>query len=244
MSPVPFDEHLIHAYIDNELVGTDRAELLEEMQTNARLRDQVCELRRIKDLVQQAYIVPPPPDFHTETSKHGQLYAFCSRCAVIVLMLLSFAGGWLIHSHADESLMGHLATLGAVDLKTANTQAQLPPRVILHVATDNPKTFAGALEQASYLLNKGRKEGIKVEVVANAGGLKLLEANSNSHFSQEIRKMIKADPNLHFVACGITIHNLEAAGVPVELIHRVRVAPSAVQEIVKRLNEGWMYVNV
>lgn len=245
MHPDPFKESRVHAYIDNELIGSDRTELLEEMHSNAKLRDQVCELRRIKDLVQQAYFIPPPPNFQTSPKKNTQLYTLLSRCAVIVLVLLSFAGGWLVHAHEDRSLMGHLASLGAVELPAAaHTTAATSPRVLLHIASDNPEIFASTLKQANYLLNKGKKDGIEVEVVANAGGLKLLEANDNSHYSKVVSTMIKAHPNLHFVACGITVHKLEAAGVPVELIHHVRVAPSAVEEIVKRLREGWMYVNV
>ena len=239
------DDPKIHAYIDNELDVEDRAELLEAMHTDAGLRDQVCELRRIKDLVQQAYIVPPPPVFQPRTRKHGPLRTLIARCAVIVLMLLSFAGGWLIHSRKDEPLLEHLAALGAVHLQNAAGSHSLPPpRVLLHVATDNPVKFAGTLRQASYLLKTGRKEGIEVEVVANAGGLKLLEANGNSNFANRIRNMMREHPNLHFVACGITVHNLEAAGVPVDLIRHVSVAPSAVEEVVKRLREGWMYVNI
>lgn len=235
------DDPKLHAYIDNELGAEDRAELLEAMDAHSDLRDQVCELRRIKDMVQQAYFVPPPPPIRSDRRMPAQVRRLIARCAIVVLMLLSFAGGWLIHTGNNSTpLMNHLATLGAIKLKTGMSTS---PRVILHVATDNPVKFAGTLKQVSYLLDKGKTTGIQVEVVANAGGLKLLEANGNAGFANRIRDLMHDHPNLHFVACGITVHNLEAAGVPVDLIRHVKVAPSAVQEVVKRLREGWMYVN-
>ncbi|OBS09629.1 hypothetical protein [Acidihalobacter prosperus] len=240
------DDPRLHAYIDNELDVDDRAELLETMYEDTDLRNQVCELRRIKDLVQQAYFVPPPPpQAHASRRGFGQRRSIAACCAVLALMLLSFAGGWLVHSREDAaSLTDHLAGLGAIRLDTGLGTEAAPPRVLLHVATDNPVKFAGTLQQASYLLNKGGRDGIEVEVVANAGGLKLLEANDNSDYATRIREMMRKYPNLHFVACGITLHHLEAAGVPVDLIRHVRVAPSAVEEVVKRLRQGWMYVNI
>lgn len=239
------DDPRLHAYIDNELDVDDRAELLEAMYEDANLRNQVCELRRVKDLVQQAYFVPPPaPQASASGRGFGQRRSLAACCTVLALMLLSFAGGWLVHSREDASLTDHLAALGAIQIDTGDALPGGTPRVLLHVATDNPLKFAGTLQQASYLLNKGGNQGIEVEVVANAGGLKLLEANNNSNYATRIRAMMRKYPNLHFVACGITMHNLEAAGVPVDLIRHVRVAPSAVEEVVRRLRQGWMYVNI
>ncbi|AOV16169.1 hypothetical protein BJI67_02990 [Acidihalobacter aeolianus] len=241
------DDSRLHAYVDNELDVDDRAELLEGMYVDTDLRNQVCELRRVKDLVQQAYFVPPPPpSANRRASGFGQRRSLAACCAVLMLMVLSFAGGWLLHARDDAMtlLNDHLASLGAIQLKTADIGPGEPPRVLLHVATDNPAKFAGTLQQASYLLHKGGDDGIQVEVVANAGGLKLLEANAHSGFAKQVRDMMRKYPNLHFVACGITLHNLEAAGVPVDLIRHVRVAPSAVEEVVHRLRQGWMYVNL
>lgn len=235
----------LHAYIDNELDVDDRGDLLEAMYENSNLRDQVCELRRVKDMVAQAYMSPPPPP-NKKAPEHtfNPRKSIAACCIVVALMCLSFAGGWLFHANKETSLTNHLAALGAVQLGTGAQHPGGSHRVLLHVATDSPTQFSKTLHQVNYLLQKGKHKAIQVEVVANSGGLNLLENNHHSPYAARIREMMHKYPNLHFVACGVTLRHLEAAGVPVDLIHHVRVAPSAVQEVVKRLREGWMYINL
>jgi len=55
------DEAWLHAYIDDELAPSDRADVLQQLLVDEGLRDRVCELLRTKELVRQAFIEPPPP---------------------------------------------------------------------------------------------------------------------------------------------------------------------------------------
>ncbi|WP_455380213.1 hypothetical protein, partial [Acidihalobacter prosperus] len=184
----------LHAYVDNELDVDDRGDLLEAMYENSNLRDQVCELHRVKDMVQQAYMSPPPPPYKKAPGRSfNPRRSIAACCIVVALMCLSFAGGWPFHADKMTSLNNHLAALGAVQLDTGVKHTG-PDRVLLHVATDSPEQFSKTLHQVKYLLQKGNHEGIQVEVVANSGGLNLLEANHHSPYTARIRAMMHKYP--------------------------------------------------
>jgi intracellular sulfur oxidation DsrE/DsrF family protein len=50
--------------------------------------------------------------------------------------------------------------------------------------------------------------------------------------------------NLHWVACGQSLARFTSEGQKVELLPATRTAPTAIGEIVTRLQEGWTYVRV
>jgi hypothetical protein len=50
--------------------------------------------------------------------------------------------------------------------------------------------------------------------------------------------------NLHWVACGQSIARLRNDGEQVRLLPDTQTAPTAINEIVTRLQQGWTYVRV
>jgi len=158
-----------------------------------------------------------------------------------MLMVASFAGGIYSGAHREPTLRATLSRLGAVGLeKTALEKG--PNRVLLHIASASDVKFAHTLDQATHLLSRYGNRGLVVEVVVNGGALALLQAGDNP-YAKRVHTLLRQYPNLHIVACGTAIRYLKSQGFPIDLMHQVRVAPSAIEEIVKRLREGWVYVN-
>jgi len=56
--------------------------------------------------------------------------------------------------------------------------------------------------------------------------------------------MKKNYDSLAFVACNNTLAKLKQEGKPTDLLAEAEVAPSAVQYVVKRLQQGWQYVAI
>ena len=50
--------------------------------------------------------------------------------------------------------------------------------------------------------------------------------------------------NVSFVACNNAVERLRVQGVDAEMIAEVKTGMSAVERIVQRLREGWVYVKV
>jgi intracellular sulfur oxidation DsrE/DsrF family protein len=57
-------------------------------------------------------------------------------------------------------------------------------------------------------------------------------------------RMQQRHANLHWVACGQSLARFTSEGQKVELLPATRTAPTAIGEIVTRLQEGWTYVRV
>ncbi|MEJ2060884.1 MAG: hypothetical protein P8Y64_10430 [Gammaproteobacteria bacterium] len=233
----------LHAFIDNELDAADRTELLTDMEQDETLRLQVCDLRRTKELVQQAFDVDAlqPP-----RRRVPRLSSSCGRYAVaatlvIGLMLASFMGGW--YSRQGPAAQMPTGENGLHGISISHTGYTQRDRVLLHIASASHVKFAETLDQAQYLLKTYKKEGIKVEVIANSGGLMLLQ-NNGSAYSKRVMDLMKKYPNLSFVACHNAIKNAEKEGVKVNLIKDTKIAPSAIGEIIKRMRQGWVYIKI
>lgn len=235
-------ETWLNAYIDDELALSERCEFLQRLSHDEGLCLRVCELRRNKELVRQAFADPPLPAFQRPPVRRLLPWRrLAGLAAVIALMALSFCGGQYVQGPHPPSLHAALQSLGAVSLHKTGVTAR-PTRVLLHIAAENNVKFAHTLDQAARLLKVYHHKDLVVEMVVNGGALTLLQAGDNP-YAARMRALMKQYPNLHIVACGTGIGYLESRGFPIDLMRQVRVAPSAVQEIVKRLRQGWVYIN-
>ena len=54
-------DEMRNAYVDGQLDAAEWGSVTERLERDAALREDVCELRTLKDLVRHAYAVPPEP---------------------------------------------------------------------------------------------------------------------------------------------------------------------------------------
>jgi len=114
---------------------------------------------------------------------------------------------------------------------------------VLHVSTSRRETLQTALDDVEEVLRAAARRGrrIEIEIVANSSGLELLRADT-SPFPARIASLRAQYSNLTLVACNQTIGRLREKGVMVRLLPGVQSAPTALDQIVKRLQGGWAYV--
>ena len=105
------------------------------------------------------------------------------------------------------------------------------------------KALVTALDEVEDVLRSARSthRSIEVEIVANGTGLDLLHAGITP-YAARVAAMRAEFPNLGLVACGQTLQRLREQGIAVELLPGTEVAPSALDQVVKRLQTGWVYV--
>jgi intracellular sulfur oxidation DsrE/DsrF family protein len=80
-------------------------------------------------------------------------------------------------------------------------------------------------------------------VVANADGVRLLQAGTSPHAARIAALLARYD-NIAFLACSRSLEKLRLKGIDVHLLPDVGVVPGALEEIVARLQEGWVYVRI
>jgi intracellular sulfur oxidation DsrE/DsrF family protein len=247
-------EERLNAFVDDELDTLEKSEVFDALNNDDILRQQACELRQLSELVRHAYNDPPSSGrFH-----HGEprrISPFGQAAAAVLLMTLGAVAGWIGHQPPDPVMPDTRAMVWgeddrafhSTDLTSATSSGGLK-RVILHLNTSNSGRFEEALDTAEQILQKyaGDDFGAEIEVVANASAIKLLRSG-HSPFSERVQALQDRYFNLTFLACKDAMDHereLEKLNRDVRLLPGVEVTPSALEHILERMNDGWMYLNV
>ena len=213
-----------NAFVDGELDAADWTRLGRD----AELRRELCELRAMKDMVRSAY-AGVKAQGHPHRSPPGR------RALAAGLVAALLGAGWIAQSWMVPAprLAGDPALRPAVSAS----------HVLVHVSSGQPETLATALDEIEDLLRVAKAAGraLELEVVANSSGLDLLRAGASPHAARVSALRLRY-PNLAFIACNQSIDRMRERGVTVELLPGVQVAPSALDQVVKRMQSGWAYI--
>ena len=236
-----YSDEQLQAFVDDEIELSERAEMMEAIHQDDELACRVCELLQIKDSVRLAYREPEQPvhsDKRWKTAYRSRT-SFRAAAAVLIFALGTVTG--LVMQTQEISPAGTTSPLAAVD--TVNQQLK---RVVIHISTAQTDRMEQALDDAEQLLVSYRThpELVQLEVVANAEGLKLLRADTSPYPERIRRKMADQFDNISFLACSRSIEKLRLNGIDVHLLPEARVIPGALEEIVDRLQQGWVYIRV
>lgn len=230
----------LNALVDGELDRVEEAALLDAAQADPQLQRRIGELRNARELVRHAYRdVGPSSAMSRSRAVDHRRPLLAAACALAVA---SGAGGWWAHGWQDRIEDPDLLRLA----QRAGAVAQLasPERVVLHVSSSAPDRLAGVLDDAEDMLRAARAGGkdVAIEIVANGSGLDVLRVDGPAPVTARLRSLRAEFPNLTLVACAQTIERLREKGVTVRLLPEAAVASSALDEVVKRMHEGWTYV--
>jgi len=228
------------AFVDGELDAAEWACVAGDMAREPALRQDVCELRMLKDMVRHAYAVPPA---RRRRAREATGIGWRSLAAAVAFA----AAGWLGHVwwSGEPALdpTSAYALRGDWHALRADWRKLDGNRVLVHVSTGSRAVLDTALDEVEDLLRSARaaRRGVEVEIVANSAGLDLLSANA-SPYAARIAALRREFPALGLVACGRTLERRRNEGRPVTLVPGTVIAPSALEEVVKRLRGGWVYV--
>jgi len=225
-------QEMQNAFVDGQLDAADWTAMVERVGADEALRRQVCELRTLKDMTRSAYAGVHPRRAAPPANRWGW-------ARVAGLAIVFAAAGWLAHAGIERN--GGLAVIMArsgVELRGAQAD-----RILVHVASSRGDVVDSALQEVEDYLRDARAAGrkVEVEIVANNTGIDILRADASA-YTARLERLRAAYPNLTYIACNQTADRLREKGVTVELIPGVHVAPTALDEIVKRMQQGWVYI--
>lgn len=243
MMTVVSDETL-QAFVDGQLDVADSEALMARLQADPALAQRVCSLRSLQSMVRLAYAEPPQA---VRRPRDTARRPFVQRCAIgCLILLVGLIAGWGLRGGMEPGLPAGTALAALDGYQTVSLVQQPDPgRIMLHLDSDDPARMAAVLGRAEALLDEAERQGrpIQLEIVANSHGINLMRAGVSPH-ADRIARMTQRHANLHFIACSQTIARITAQGQKVELLPVARAAPTAVGEIVTRLQQGWTYVKV
>ena len=238
-----FSDEMLNAFIDNQLDHDERAEILSVLRYDEALTQRVCDLQKIRSLVQLAY----PENLaneHNKATPQDKTFTFRKSLAAGVLMLLGVLSGWFAHqeSSSGNSLIEMAQTIRSNSAVSNNE----PWQVMLHVSHDETRRFDVLLKEAEYLLEQYKKKGqpLQVEILANGKGINLLK-NRASLQAAKLHELKAKYSNLMVSACGQTLQRIkEETGHTVSLISETEVVRSAIHQVSKRQKQGWTYIHI
>jgi len=243
MNPVVSDETL-HALVDGELDVTESETLIARMRGDTELAQRVCALRSLQSMVRLAYAKPPLAG--ERESRSAPRRQWMLRCAFGCLILCAgLSGGWMLRSLESPTVAATPAA-GMAGYQVVSLAREADPnRVMLHLDSAAPARMQAVLDQAERLLDEAEQQGraMQLEVIANSRGIDLLRAGL-SPYAERMARMKQRHANLQWVACNQTIARFTSEGQTVELLPATQIAPTAIGEIVTRLQQGWTYVRV
>lgn len=243
MNPVISDESL-NAFVDGEFDLAESEALIVRMRQDKDLAQRVCGLRSLQSMVRLAYAEPPTVD--SQVSHAAPRRQRMQRCAYGCLILLAgLSGGWALRSLESHTVAAAPAAFHGGYQTVSLARAADPNRVMLHIDSAAPDKMQAVLDQADRYLDEAERQGrsIQLEVIANSHGIELLRKGV-SPFADRIANMKKRHASLHFVACSQAVARFENEGQHVVLLPAAQTAPTAIGEIVTRLQQGWTYVRV
>lgn len=227
-----FSEEQVNAFVDDELDPEEKSRLYNASTRSAELDQQLCQHRKLKELVKHSYGKVPTPSRPKNPSLSGG--GFLGRAlAASALIILGVTGGLLVHNYLRH---------GDGDMAMPGQSVAGVTNYLLHVTTAEPEKMLAALQEAEQLLDSTEDgEFRQVEIIANEQGLDLLRSDVTP-YAREISAL--QDRDVVFYACSRTIERLEEHGVEVKLVPHANASYTALDRVVSRMLEGWHYEKI
>jgi len=92
-----FSDEFLNAFVDNQVAAEEKSRVYIEIGQDEALNRQVCELRKLHDLVQLAYREPPAPPARTSSGPTSRRARLRFGVAASILLTLGIVLGSLIH---------------------------------------------------------------------------------------------------------------------------------------------------
>lgn len=260
-----FSDEFLNAFVDDQLAADEKGRAYLQIGQDENLNRQVCELRKMHELVQLAYRDLPMPAQRQVERKRRRVGMRTGIAATLVLGLMlgtqidmpsstpvatktvPAVTTLVKHAGAPTPVSVSSTALTAKPLSNDRTAyGTLANKVLIHIADDDTIQVGQALDEIESLLKYYRTSGqnARVEVVINGRGLELVRADT-SIFAARINRLQREFDNLTFAACQNTIDRLKREqGILVRLLPGVVVIDSGMAELMRRQNQGWTYIQV
>lgn len=234
-------DEMVGAFVDKQLDEAEWAGVAQVVDQDAELREEVCRLRALKELVRHSYSAPAASRRPRERSGRSRWIA------LVATSLLFGLAGWFGHAEWNRTPAFDAASAYALSGDWHSLRQDWSSlqngKVLVHVSSAGREALSASLDEVEDLLRDASANGrrLELEIVANGPGLDLLRASDRA-FAGRLAALRRDYPGFALVACGQTIDRRQAKGESVELVPGTVVAPSALHQVVERLRAGWIYV--
>lgn len=230
---------ILSAFVDGQLAPAQQEGVASAIQADPALAEEVRRLRQFNRLVAEAYHeVPVPPLPARFVSRGSRFFRAGKVVAAGLLVLVGGIGGWGVHQYTAQTAIPAFQEIAKLSPDTLDRS-----KILLHINTMDAARVKAALAAAEQLLHEdsGRRRDRQVEIVANAEALALLR--QGSPYAGLVQEMHSRYQNLSFKACGIAMETARLKeGVEIKLLPEAERVDAALNQILTRLQQGWVYI--
>lgn len=238
-----FSDDNLNLFIDEQLDTDEMNKIRQAVLDDKELRERVCQLRAVRELVGYAYSSDVPASKYEDQPRKQSSSIFGGAIAASVTLVVGVFLGWETYHYSPQSIdeisaentFQYVANHVAVDHSNR--------KIILHIDSGDLQVVNAALNEADHLLATYKKANVpmKLDVITNKGGINMLRPGV-SPYVERIQKFIE-DDDVSFFACERSVAKAnKREGIEIKLLPGVEADKSARDLIPDRLEKGWVYI--
>jgi len=237
-----FSEDKLNLFIDEQLDTDEMNEIREALLDNKDLREQVCQLKAVRELVGYAYS-EVPPSRHDSPVKNGSTSMLGRAIAASVTLVVGVILGWSTYEYSPNAVNAISAENTFQFVANHVTVDHGQRKIVLHIDSGDLRVINAALNEADHLLAMYRKANtpIKLDIITNKSGINVLRPGVSPYLAR-MRELID-DEDVSVFACQRSINKAhKREGVDIVLMKGVMTDKTARELIPERLKDGWVYI--
>jgi intracellular sulfur oxidation DsrE/DsrF family protein len=245
MTDNKYTDEQLNLFIDNQLDTAEKDEIRHSILEDAALRERVCQLKAVRELVGYAYENVPEPASGTAAGNGAQGNYIWKGIAAGLLLALGMFAGWIINDTARSMQIASAADVFQY-YKNAAPVDRTERRIILHVTTGEISAVKGALDEAEQLLASYRDAGtpMKLDIVTYKEGINMLRVGVSPYVGR-IEEIVENNDNVSLYACQRSIAKAaKKEGKDIVMMEKAVTDKTAQELISERLKKGWIYIKV
>jgi len=240
-----FSDEKLNLFIDEQLDTAERDAIHQAILDDVTLRERVCQLKAVRELVGYAYENVPEPTPEAISSKSYSRHVL-KGIAASLLIGIGVITGWMVNDSVRST--NHIASASDVFqyFKYKAPADRFERKIIIHVTTGDIVAVNAALNEAEQLLASYQESGtpMKLDIITNKDGINMLRVGVSPYIDR-IEHIIEANDNVSFYACQRSIQKaVKKEGKNIVMLPHTVTTKTAQELISDRLDKGWVYIKV
>jgi intracellular sulfur oxidation DsrE/DsrF family protein len=245
MTDNSYTDEQLNLFIDNQLDTAEKDEIRHAILEDATLRERVCQLKAVRELVGYAYENVPVPVSGKAAGNNVPADYIWKGIAASLLLALGMLAGWFVNDTTRSMQIASAADVFQY-YKNATPADRTERKIILHVTTGEISAVKGALDEAEQLLASYRDAGtpMKLDIVTYKEGINMLRVGVSPYLGR-IEEIIENNDNVSLYACQRSLAKAaKKEGKEIVLMEKAVTDKTAQELISERLKKGWIYIKV
>ena len=194
-------EDKLNLFIDEQLDSDEMNEIHEALLDDKELREQVCQLKAVRELVGYAYSEVPPSRHENPAPK--RMGSYMGRAvAASVTLVVGVVLGWSTYEYSPNAIQA-ISAENTFQYVANHVKADHGKRkIILHIDSSDLQVVNAALNEADQLLATYRKANtpIELDIITNKAGINILRPGMSPYISR-IKQLIDNNDEVAIYAC-------------------------------------------